>query len=255
MGQDEIDKRAYWIIKNINRAIREYGMIKNGDRVAVAVSGGKDSMSLLRLLALRRQTTHEQYHIHAIHVVSDARGPETPVHAPLIDWLARSGFSYSVVPIQLAENEVMPMNCQRCTWNRRRVIFEEAERQGCQVVAFGHHSDDLAQTTLLNLLYYGKVETMAPARSFFDGKIRLVRPLCYTSESEIRRFARVCDFPPPPPDCPRSDRSRRRLVKEMIRSLSQQFPSARSNLLKAGLQGNLLWDESLKGDTHRGDSA
>lgn len=230
------NRLAYWLLKDINRAIRDYHMIVDGDRIAVALSGGKDSLSLLRLLAMRRRTVAERYSVAAIHVIGDARGPETPEYAPLMDWLNNSGFEYRVVPLKLPVDEALPMGCQRCTWNRRRTLFEAAQAMECNVVAFGHHADDLAQTTLLNLLYHGRAETMAPRREYFDGAIRLVRPLCYTAESDVRRFARVSGFPPPPPDCPQSAHSRRKLARDLLRQVQHACPDARTNLLRAGLR-------------------
>lgn len=226
---------SYWLLKDVNRAIRDYAMIADGDRVAVALSGGKDSLSLLRLLDIRRRSVHERYGLCAVHVVGDARGPETPAHQPLLDWLAAGGVEHLVVPLHLPEGETLPLDCQRCTWNRRRTLFEAAQRLGCNVVAFGHHADDLAQTTLLNLLVSGRAETMAPRRDYFDGALRLVRPLCYVPEKEIRRFARANDFPPAPADCPRSDHSRRRVAANLLKQAEQISPNARANLLKAGL--------------------
>jgi tRNA 2-thiocytidine biosynthesis protein TtcA len=232
------DRLAYWLLKDVNRAIRDYTMIADGDRVAVAVSGGKDSLSLLRLLDVRRPTAPERYAVAAIHVVGDARGPAHVEHWPLLDWLAASGFEHLVVPLQLPEGEALPLDCQRCTWNRRRALFEAAQRLGCNVVALGHHADDLAQTTLMNLLAGGKVETMAPRRDYFDGALRLIRPLCYVPEKEIRRFSRACAFPPSPEDCPRSQESRRRVAAELVQLAEREFPSARTNLLRAGLRSS-----------------
>lgn len=232
------DRLGYWLLKDVNRAVREYGMIADGDRVAVAVSGGKDSLSLLRLLDLRRRQARERYDLCAVHVAADGRGPETPEYTPLLDWLASSGFPYRVVPLRLAVDEALPMGCQRCTWNRRRALFEAARELGCNVVALGHHADDLAQTTLLNLLNHGRVETMAPRREYFDGALRQVRPLCYLTEAALRRFARACDFPPPPPPCPQSEHSQRELAKELLIRAQSQCRAARANLLRAGLKGN-----------------
>lgn len=229
---------AYWLLKDVNRAIRDYQMIGDGERVAVALSGGKDSLALLRLLDLRRRSTGERYELAAIHVVGDARGPEAGLHAPLEAWLRESGYTYVIELLRLPEGEPLPMGCQRCTWNRRRTLFEAARRLGCTVVAFGHHADDLAQTTLLNLLFHGKVETMAPRREYFDGALRLVRPLCYTAEKDLRRFARAAGFPAPPPDCPQSDHSRRKLARDLLAQAERGCRDARTNLLRAGLRGN-----------------
>lgn len=229
------ERMAYWLLKPFNQAVREFGMLADGDRVAVALSGGKDSLSLLRLLDLRRRSAPERYELTVIHVLGDGSEPLQP-HPPLADWLEANGYACRFEPFTLSPDETLPMGCQRCTWNRRKILFEAARRLGCNVVAFGHHADDLAQTTLLNLLYHGAAETMAPRRDFFDGQIRAVRPLCYIPEADLRRFARASGFPPPPPACPQADTSRRRLAADLLRQAQRAAPAARTNLLRAGLR-------------------
>ena len=138
----------------------------------------------------------------------------------------------------LAADDEPPLNCQRCTWLRRKAIFQAADALGCNVVAFAHHADDAAQTTLLNLLYGGDVRTLAPCADYFDGRFRLIRPLIYVPETDLTRFARASGFPPPPPACPRSDNSRRRRVAEMLKLLGRDYlTQARPNLIRAGLRG------------------
>lgn len=239
---------AYWLLKDINKAIRDFEMIQDDDRIGVALSGGKDSLSLLRLLDWRRQSVPQQYELVTLHIIGDARGPECPTHPPLIKWLQNSGYDYAVEPVIIPEDEALPMNCQRCTRNRRRTLFQAFKQKGCNVIAFGHHADDLAQTTLLNLLFGGRVETMSPRRDYFDGELRLIRPLCYTRKKAIRRFARANpDFPPPPPDCPISDDTRRQRAEELIRQAEGWAKNARTNLLRAGLRGNEIWVTKDKG--------
>lgn len=237
MNRADAKRLAYWLFKPINRAIREFSMLANGDRIAVAVSGGKDSLSLLRLLDWRRRFCREDYELVAIHVTADARGPETPLHPPLERWLREQGYDYSLVPITPAANERLPMDCRRCTWHRRQALFEEAERLGCGLLAYGHHADDLAQTTLMNLVYHGRVETMAPVRTYFDDRFLLIRPLCYVDEKDLRRFAAACDFPPPPPLCPRTAESRRELGRSLLAMAQGAHRLARVNLVRAGLRG------------------
>lgn len=232
----DLDRLTYWLSKNIFKAIRDYDMIRPGDRVAVALSGGKDSFSLLRLLDYHRKTLPQPYDLVAIHILGDSLGPSEP-HTPLVEWLESSGFDYAIEPLTLPEGEPLPLDCRRCTWNRRKVLFQTANRLNCNVLAFGHHADDLAQTTLLNLLYHGTVETMAPVREYFGGLIRVIRPLCATPERDLRRYASACGFPPPPPLCPRSSTSRRKFVSGLIAEAEKGSQDAKTNLIRAGLKG------------------
>ncbi len=238
------DRLAYWLLKDINKAIRDFEMIQDGDRIGVAVSGGKDSLSLLRLLDWRRRSVPQSYELAAAHIIGDARGPGCPSHPSLVTWLENSGYPFAVEAVIISEEETLPMNCQRCTHNRRRTLFQVFQKMGCNVVAFGHHADDLAQTTLLNLFFGGRLETMAPRRDYFDGQMRLIRPLCYTREKDIHRFAHANpDFPSPPPKCPLSDHTRRQRAEELIQQAEGWAKNARTNLLRAGLRGNQIWEE------------
>jgi tRNA 2-thiocytidine biosynthesis protein TtcA len=230
------DRLAYFILKSVNEALREFDMLREGDRVAVAVSGGKDSLALLRLLQMHCQASEKRYTVAAIHVRGDATGVTQP-HLPLEQWLAGQDVPYRVVEPELGCDDALPLTCQRCTWLRRKALFQAADALGCNVIAYAHHADDAAQTTLLSLLYVGDVRTLQPAADYFDGRFRLIRPLFYVPESELVRFARACGFPPPPPACPRSDNSRRKLVADMLKLLGRDYlKQARPNLLRVGLK-------------------
>jgi len=238
------ERLAYWLLKDINKAIRDFEMIQDGDRIAVAVSGGKDSLTLLRLLDWRRKSVPQQYELVALHIIGDARGPACPSHPPLVSWLENSAYPFASEPVLIPEDETLPMNCQRCTHNRRRTLFHIMQQMNCNVIAFGHHADDLAQTTLLNLLYGGRLETMTPRRDYFDGQLRLIRPLSYTREKDIRRFFRAnLDFPSRPPQCPLNDDTRRQRAEQLIQQAEVWAKNARTNLLRAGLRGNQIWNE------------
>lgn len=229
---------AYFILKSVNEAVREFEMLREGDRIAVAVSGGKDSLALLRLLQTHRLSFEKPYSLAAIHVRGDAAGITQP-HAPLEDWLAGQDLPYRIVEPSIGGDEDLPLSCQRCTWLRRKTLFETAAELDCNVIAYAHHADDAAQTTLLNLLYGGDVDTFRPVADYFGGRFRLIRPLFYVAESELARFARACGFPPPPPACPRSGDSRRKVVADMLKLLGRDYlKQARPNLIRAGLRHN-----------------
>jgi tRNA 2-thiocytidine biosynthesis protein TtcA len=227
-------RRGYFLLKKVNATIREYEMIHDGDRIAVAVSGGKDSLSLLTLLRLRQQRILGRYELVAVHVRGDARGLECPPNPALTDWLGSQGYEFVVVPMDLPPDEPLPMSCHRCARNRRKTIFQVAGRLGCNVVALAHQADDLAQTALLNLFYGGHLETMAPSADYFDGRFHLIRPLALVPEKEIAYFARACDFPPPP-DCPQAKNSQRALMAQVLRLFRRDAGKVRTNLIRAAL--------------------
>jgi tRNA 2-thiocytidine biosynthesis protein TtcA len=237
------DRQAFFILKNLGAAVREFDMIRDGDRIAVAVSGGKDSLGLLRLLQAYRRSAGVRFELAVIHVLGDATGV-IALHPPLGEWLAGQDVPCRVVLPDLAADDAPPLTCQRCTWLRRKALFQAAAALGCNVVAFAHHADDAAQTTLLNLLYGGDVRTLAPCADYFDGRFRLIRPLIYVPESDLKRFAHASGFPPPPLACPRSDNSRRRRVAEMLKLLGRDYlTQARPNLIRAGLRRGRTVDE------------
>ncbi len=229
-------RRGFFLLKKVNRTIREYEMIRDGDRIAVAVSGGKDSLSLLSLLNLRQRHLPHHLELVAVHIQGDARGLDCPPNPELIEWLQAKEVAFVVEPIDLPVDEPLPLPCYRCSWHRRKTIFQVADRLDCNVVAYAHHADDLAQTTLLNLFYSGRLETMAPAADYFDGRFRLIRPLAFVPEKDLAYFSRACDFPPPPPDCPRAGDSRRERMSQLLRLFHKDAQNVRMNLVRAALR-------------------
>jgi tRNA 2-thiocytidine biosynthesis protein TtcA len=234
---DATSRVAHYLLREVNRAIREFDMIRDGDRIAVAVSGGKDSLSLLRLLSVRRSFTPTKYDLAAVCVRGDAAGITEP-YPPLEAWLQFEGVPYRIVEPEIEEGEVRPLDCQRCSWLRRKALFLAAEELECGVVAYAHHADDVAQTTLLNLLYGGCVATLAPCGDYFGGRFRLIRPLIYVPEKGLARLSRAAGFPPAPPACPRGEYTARRKIARMLAMLGRDYVTqARPNLIRAGLAG------------------
>ena len=237
MAQNEsrADRLARFMLKKVNKAVYQFDMIQDGDRIAVALSGGKDSFGLFEILRYRQSRSPEKYELAAIHVIGDARGPGIPPPEALETWLEDRGIEHLIRPIHLARNEQLPMTCGRCAWNRRRTLFEMAKELGCGKLAFGHHLDDFAETTLMNLMRHGKCETMSPSAEYFGGVIRVIRPLLYVPERELVRFAAANEFPPPPDACPLGDCTQRARAKELIAEMAKDARKVRENLLRAAL--------------------
>jgi tRNA(Ile)-lysidine synthase TilS/MesJ len=237
MNQSASEKLTFYLLKNVNKAIREFNMIADGDRVAVAVSGGKDSRSLLHLLHARQRTVAEKYRLTALHVEAQVAG--YPRFNPVLEpWFCEMGVDYAFVPLDMSVDEPQPLDCFRCSWVRRKALFLKARELGCNKLAFGHHADDALQTTLLNLFYSGQLETMAPSIDFFDGRIIVIRPLIYTEERRLDQLARALAFPRDNVTCPQNDTSKRAWITEWLRQAGPDYRQIRANLWRAARRHN-----------------
>ena len=236
MSQPNPDKLTFYLLKNVNKAIREFDMIADGDRVAVAVSGGKDSRSLLHLLRARQRTAPEHYDLVALHVEVGSAGymPLRPVLEP---WFRELAIGYAFTPLELPADEPLPLDCFRCAWHRRKALFLKARELGCNKVAFGHHADDAAQTTLLNLFYGGRLDTLAPRGEFFEEQIALIRPLIYLEERRLSQLVRALGFAPDEGACPLRHTSRRAWIKSWLRQAGPEYRQIRTNLWRAARRG------------------
>ncbi len=235
--RSEAEKHAFFLSKKVDKAIRDHNMIEEGDRVLVGVSGGKDSMSLLRLLAYRQDMSAVKYELVAAHVRGDARGSGIEAPESFVKWIESEGVPCSVCDLILPDGEPLPMDCERCGRNRRRTLFEVAEMQGCNKVALGHHLEDFSHTALLNLFYSGRLETMAFRRDYFGGKLSVIRPLAYLREHELVRFAKACEFPVVESGCPLAPTSKRKAASDLMRQISKEFRGANINIIKAACEG------------------
>ena len=221
-----------YLLRQAARACKEFDLLAEGDRVAVAVSGGKDSRALLELLLAYRGQVPYSYDVVGLHITGEAAGfPD--LRPELEPWFRRLGVEFHFAPLELPPEEPLPLDCFRCSWNRRKALFTAAVALGCTKLAFGHHADDAAATTLLNLMFTGRLETMAPHVSFFDGAITVIRPLIYVPEKELARYAQAAGFPDLPA-CPQGLVSQRAQIKQMLRGFGRAQKQIRANLWRAG---------------------
>jgi tRNA 2-thiocytidine biosynthesis protein TtcA len=228
---------AYWqrqMRSLLGKAIHRYGMIQEGDRILVGVSGGKDSLTLLTLLLERAKRVPIHYEVIAVHV---DLGFEWSGAGLLREFFEAKKINYHIEPTQIAQLANGPENrenpCFLCSWERRKRVFSLAQRFGCNKVAFGHHKDDIIQTLLLNIFYSAQISTMMPVQPMFDGRIALIRPLALLEERTIEKFAKEMGLPYFPCGCPASVKSKRREVKELINGLEKQNRRIKGNIFRA----------------------
>lgn len=232
------------LLRKVNRAFNEFNLIAEGDRVCVSVSGGKDSLSLMHLLIEHRRFFPMNYEIGAVHVVSDFDENAEKIRDYLAGVFESKGIPYGFVNISVTtdrEGNPCEPSCFWCAWNRREAVFRYCVEHGYNKLAFGHHFDDVAETTLLNLIYHGTLETMLPRRTFFDGKFDVIRPLFYLRERETVNLANKAGFLSETCTCSRADTGKRRYMKNLIRELTRESKLLHFNLWRA----SRAWHETF----------
>ncbi len=227
------DRLAFYLLKSVAKAQRIYRLFEAGDRIAVGVSGGKDSATLLNLL--QRWTGAPRLDLRAVHVANAGSCAGEGAAAWLQAWWREIGVEGVIVPAEPLEAPARPRasRCFPCAMSRRKALFGAAQRLGCNKVALAHHADDVAVTTLLNLVYQGRCETMPARITLFGGALTLIRPLYLLEEREIVRFARSGIFDFPLTTCSDGAAERRARMAGILRFLEAENPRAKRSLLNA----------------------
>jgi tRNA 2-thiocytidine biosynthesis protein TtcA len=230
-----VEHQAVNLLRKMNKAVRDDAMIEAGDRIAVGVSGGKDSLALLDLLVRRQRIAREKFELAAVHIES-----EVPCGGCLdprqIGVLCEAyGVPFEAVSIRVTvgpDGESRPATCFGCSFGRRKALFETAHRMGCNRVALAHHQDDVAHTAMLNLFRHGRVEGLQPVRPLFGGVLVLIRPLWLIEERRLSQYARARGIPPQTSRCPNSAVSERATMRKALDMIEKDCRRARINMLR-----------------------
>jgi len=243
---------AYWekeIRSLIGKAIHRYGLIQDGDRILVGVSGGKDSLTLLHLLHERSKRVPIHYELMPVYIDLGFDSARAEI---LRNYFETIGLPYHIEFTDIGRRANSPENrenpCFLCSWERRKRLFHFAHRFQCNRIALGHHKDDIIETLLLNIFYSAEISTMVPRQTLFKGKIALIRPLALLEEKKIERFARETGLPFGPSGCPSSGKTKRKVVKDLIEALSKKDRRLKGNIFRA--LSNIKLDYTLTSVGH-----
>jgi tRNA 2-thiocytidine biosynthesis protein TtcA len=230
---DRLEQLRVKISHRVGEAIAEWRLIEEGDRILVAVSGGKDSSTLLDILLRFQRRAPVRFEILAFHLDQGKAGfPVEEVRR----FLEREGCPHAIVRKDTASlvREKVPEGetpCPLCSRFRRGIIYNQAVERGCTKIALGHHRDDAIETLLLNLFFEGQLKAMPARLRTDDGRNTLIRPLIYVPEEEIREYAALAGLPAL--SCAGCGDTERDRMEELLDTLEERIPEIRGNILSA----------------------
>lgn len=235
------------ILSAMRRAIEDYTMIEEGDKIAVGVSGGKDSLLLLTALKAYQRFSPQKFELSAITVDMGFKDTDKNEMQALVDYCKTLDVPYYVVKTDIAEiifdvrKEKNP--CSLCSKMRRGALNTEANRLGINKIALGHHADDVIQTMFLSLFYEGRFSTFAPTAFMDRSKISMIRPLIYIFEKDVTGAANKLKLPVLHNPCPANKHTQREYINGLIKEISKEIPFVKERIMSAiqNPNRNNLW--------------
>lgn len=251
-AQYNLNKLQKRLRRGVGQAIADFGMIEEGDKIMVCLSGGKDSYTLLDILMNLQQSAPINFSLVAVNL--DQKQPGFPAEV-LPAYLSELGVdfkivtedTYAIVKEKIPEGKT---TCSLCSRLRRGILYRTAKELGATKIALGHHRDDMLETLFLNMFYGGKMKSMPPKLISDNGEHIVIRPLAYCKEKDIEKYAIAKQFPIIPCNlCGSQDGLQRQVVKEMLQDWDKRFPGrietmfqAMQNIVPSHLADNQLFD-------------
>lgn len=225
------------LLSRLDKAVWEYKMFADNDRVLVAVSGGADSMALLDLLALQMPHYAENLRLFAVYI-DLGFGQHADSRCQVLQRYFESlRVDYKILRTAMgpyAHSEANRENpCFLCSRMKRKRLFEMAETLGCNKIVFGHHKDDIIETLLINMIWGREISTMTPSLPVFQGKYVVLRPMLYIDETMIKNYCAERSIPTIDQECPTDGHSKRQYIKEMLEQLESDVRGAKENIFSS----------------------
>ncbi|RMG60603.1 MAG: tRNA 2-thiocytidine biosynthesis protein TtcA [Deltaproteobacteria bacterium] len=220
------------------KAVREFSLIEEGDRVLIALSGGKDSSLLTEILRDFTRWFEPPFHLEAVNVKTDLTCGGCARESLIREFAASRQVPLEVLRITIRDKlePGQEPDCFICAWNRRKAIFNYAAERGFTKIAFGHHLDDVVETALLNLFFTGEFAPMFPKQEMFGGKIYIIRPFLYVPEKKILSLVNKLGIRHSACRCPYGEKSRRKWVKNLVASLEKENRHVKRNIFRHALK-------------------
>lgn len=231
------------IIKRFQKALTDYHLIEDDDYILVALSGGKDSLCLLELLARRMQIFKPRFKVEAVHIRMENISYESDSKY-LEDFAQQLGVRLHILTTSFnTETDTRKSPCFLCSWNRRKKIFSLAQELGCNKLAFGHHMDDIIHTTMMNEYFQGRYCTMPVKLKLQKMPLTIIRPLCLEHEEDMVEYAKIQGYRKQNKSCPYEKETHRSEVKALFEQIERMNPEARYSVWNALEKADKLIEE------------
>lgn len=220
--------------KKIGRVIYNFNLIEEGDNILIPVSGGNDSMVLLDVLGNRKRCLPYKINLYAIHIQWDSL--EYSVNLDKIKKICTEyDVEFKIIKIEEEFINKYPnkSNCFYCSWTRRKLIFKTADELNCNKIAMGHHLEDSAETLLLNMIYHSSISAIPEKLSMFNGKLFLIRPLIYSYEKDIDKYAKIMDLNAEIKKCKYANENIRKSLRNILNEISKINKNGLKNMLNS----------------------
>lgn len=224
---DSLDRR---ITRLFHKACHQYSLLEDGDKILIALSGGKDSLQLLRLLAAQSRLYKPKIQVEAAHVIMDNIPYETD-RTYLSGFCQEQGVALHILHSSFDEStDTRKTKCFLCSWNRRKTLFRFATEHGFNKIALGHHQDDILVTLLMNQVFEGSIQTMPPVMKMEHYPISVIRPMCLVPETLIKDIAVLQNFHKQKTLCPYETVTNRQTITDLFHQMEKINPEARYSL-------------------------
>src|SRR5574344_2907443 len=218
------------VVSHFRKALTDYQLINDGDKILVGLSGRKDSLALLELLAKRMRINKPSFTVDALHVRMENVHYESDT-SYLCEFAENLGVKLHIVTTSFdASTDKRKSPCFLCSWNRRKQMFLKAQELGCNKIALGHHQDDIIHTALMNLTFQGHFSTMPVKLKIRKMPITIIRPLCLQNEQDLVSYAAIKDFQKQKKLCPYETDSHRSEMRELFERIEKMNPEARYSI-------------------------
>lgn len=223
-----------YINRRIGRAMHDYTMLEDGDRVLIGVSGGVDSSVLSWILPIWEKKAPISFYLEAVYIDNGFWKPEyggDPPQAGIRKILGKCGIP--MTPLKGRKVEEEDLTCYLCARNRRSQLFDYAKEKNFNKIALGHHKDDLIETFFLNMMFSGNISTMVPKQRLFDGELHIIRPLAYLEKKDVVYLAEMVEISSVKNYCPMEKDTRRERVREILSEIYAKEPNAKASLFQS----------------------